>query len=277
MAEPTGIGWGTDVYRAVFYPIDNDGAIEVPGYPEPAADGFGGYEFAGPKNLTLNLGAPRAITNVSQGRVNDTIYLPSTDAKTAEFHLSYIDQELFSKLGAVKTRINIGEARILPFATDKQGLEIDGLFLISNLAFHDRGGVSMWHNYLLPRVRAVVNMPSMDENAVDVTVNLSLGSATRHVWGAAVSEANDGATQFIGQDIQTFGRFNIHAFLTDGTEDTFLLPADKPALANYATTLTLWDYALGTEVTAGITKSSTGIVYAAPPAASKTLIAIYEY
>lgn len=278
MAEPSGIGWGTDVYRAVFLPINSNGAIDVPEYPDTLpADGFGGYDFRGPKNLTLNLGAPRAVTNVSQGRVNDTIYLPSTDAKTAEFHLSYIDQELFAKLATTKTRIDIGEARIFPFGTDKQGLEIAGAFLISNLAFHDENGATVWHNYLLPRVRAIVNMPSMDENALDVTVNLSLGSATKHLWGQSVLEANDGATQIMGQDIVTNGRLNIYAWLADGTEDIFLLPTDKPALSNFATTFVLWDYNAGTQITAGITKAMTGVTFAAAPTAGKIIIAIYEY
>jgi hypothetical protein len=278
MALPSGIGWGTDVYKAKFYPIRSDGGIDVPSYPDVLPiDGFGGYEFRGPKNLTLNLGAPRAITNVSQGRVNDTIYLPSTDAKTAEFHLSYIDQELFAILGSVKTRTDIGYGRTMPIGTDKQGLEIAGTFVISNLAFHDGDGVSQWHNYILPRVRAIVNMPSMDENALDVTVNLSLGSTTRHIWGQTVSELNDGATQLMGYDHITWNRFDVYAWLADGVEDTFLLPVDRPALANFADTMSVWNYTTGTEITGGITKSETGVVFGAAPADGVLIVALYEY
>lgn len=276
MPDPSGIGWGVDVYRAVFYPINTAGGIDVPGYPNPAADGFGGYEFTGPKSLSLNLGAPRAITNVAQGRVQDTIYLPSIEAKTAEFHLSYIDQVTFAALSAVKTRIR-GGGRSMPFGTDKQGLEIDGMFVISQLAFHDQDGVTQWHNYILPRVRGIVNMPSFDENAIDITVNLSLSASTKHAWGEALSEANDGATKMHGLDHITWDRFNLYAWLTDGAEDTFLLPADKPALSTYATTFELWDYNAGTEVTGGITKSTSGVVYGSPPAADKLLVAVYEY
>jgi hypothetical protein len=276
MPDPSGIGWGVDVYRAVFFPINTTGGIDVPGYPDPASEGFGGYEFTGPKSLTLNLGAPRAITNVAQGRVQDTIYLPSIEAKTAEFHLSYIDQATFAALSAVKTNIR-GAGRYMPFGTDKQGLEIDGIFMISQLAFHDGDGVTQWHNYILPRARAIVNMPSFDENAIDVTVNLSLSAATKHVWGAALSEVNDGALKMHGLDHITWDRFNIVAWLTDGSEDTFLLPVEKPALSNFATTFELWDFNLGTEVTGGITKSETGVVYGVAPAADKLLVAIYEY
>lgn len=277
MTLPSGIGWGTDVYRAVFLPISDTGGIDVPPYPAPAADGFGGYEFNGPKNLTLNLGAPRAVTNVSQGRVNDTIYLPSTDAKTAEFHLSYIDQALFATLGAVKRRTDIGLGSTFPFGTDKQGLEIAGSFLISNLAFHDGDGVGQWNNYILPRVRAVVNMPSMDENAVDVTVNLSLASTKKHVWGQTVSEANDGATKIMGLNHITWDRLNIWAWLADGSEDVFLLDPDKPSLSNFADTMSIWNFTTGLELTAGYTKSTTGIDFVAPPTADDLIVALYEY
>lgn len=277
MTTPSGIGWGVDVYRALFFPIDSTGGIDHPGYPDLAAtEAYEGLEFTGPKSLALNLGAPRAIVNVAQGRVQDTIYLPSIEAKTAEFHLSYIDQVTFAALSAVKTRV-VGAGRSMPFGTDKQGLEIDGIFMISQLAFHDEDGITNWHNYLLPRARAIVNMPSFDENAIDVTVNLSLGQSSKHVWGQTLTEATDGALKMHGLDHITSDRFNVVAWLADGVEDTFLFPTDKPALSNFATTFELWDYAAGTEVTAGITKSTTGVVYGAAPADGKLLIGIYEY
>ena len=165
----------------------------------------------------------------------------------------------------------------MPFGTDKQGLEIDGIFMISQLAFHDEDGVTQWHNYIIPRARAIVNMPSFDENAIDVTVNLSLSSSSKHVWGASLSENTDGALKMHGIDHITWDRFNIVAWVTDGVEDIFLFPTDKPALSNYATTFELWDYNAGTEVTAGITKSTTGVDYTIAPTAGKLLVAIYEY
>jgi hypothetical protein len=277
MTNPSGSGWGTDIYEAKFLPINSVGGIDVPGYPEPATDGFGGYKFKGPKNLTLSLGAPRAVTNVSQGRVNDTIYLPSTDAKTAEFHLSYIDQELFSILATVKRRTDIGLASIFPFGTDKQGLEIKGAFVVSNLAFDDfENSAPQWHNYILPRVRAVVNMPGMDENSLDVTVNLSLGATKKHLWGEAVTIAKDGATQLMGYDYITENPLNVWAWLADGTEDTFLLDPDRPAVAD-GDALSLWNFTSGTEVTGGITKSTTSIVYGSAPTDGDLLVALYEF
>lgn len=276
MTEPSGIYWARDVYRAVFYPIGTNGGISVPPYPAPAADGYGGMELRGPKNFTPNFGQARAVTNVSQGRVNDTMYLPSIDAKTAEFHLSYFDQEKFATLSGVKRR-TIGGGTGIPLATDKQGLEIAGTFIVSHLKTQDDDGVQQWHNYLLPRARAVVNIPGADDNDYDITVNMSLSSTRKHVWGETLTELADGATKMHAWDHVTWGRFNVWAWLADGSEDTFLVDPDKPALSDYATTFTLWDYAAGTQITAGITKSTTGVEFAAPPTASKLIIALYEY
>jgi hypothetical protein len=120
-------------------------------------------------------------------------------------------------------------------------------------------------------------MPSFDENAIDVTVNLSLGQTTKHIWGQTLTENTDGALKMHGLDHITWNRLNVVAWLADGAETTFLFPTDKPATSDYATTFELWDYNAGTEVTAGITKSTTGVVYDSAPAASKLLIALYEY
>lgn len=269
----SGIGWGTDVYRAVFYPIGNDGGVDAPGYPVTAETPYEGLVFSGPKNLTLNLGAPRAINNVSQGRVNDTIYLPSLDAKTAEFHVSYIDQETFATLSSVTTR-TIGGGKGFPFGTNKQGLEIAGTFLISQLAFHNEDGVTQWHNYILPRVRAVVTMPSFTDTETDVTINLSLSPSRKHVWGETLSQVNDGATQMLGYDHITWDIFNIVAWMADGAETVFLLPDDHPSAESRDDTLVVYRYSTGLELaTSSIAAGS--VTFGAPPA-SGLLIGLYE-
>jgi hypothetical protein len=269
----SGIGWGTDTYRAVFFPITNDGGLAAPGYPTPAEEPYVGLEFMGPKNLSLNLGTPRAINNVSQGRVNDTIYLPSLDAKTAEFHVSYIDQETFAELSAVKTR-TIGGGKGMPFGTNKQGLEIAGTFLISQLAFHNEDGVTQWNNYILPRVRAIVTMPGFTDTETDVTINLALSPSRKHVWGEALSQTNDGATSMLGYNHITWDIFNMVAWMADGTEDTFLLPTDHPSAESRADSLVVYRYSTGLELaTSSILEGS--VAFAAPPAEG-LLIGLYE-
>lgn len=269
----SGIGWGTDTYRAVFYPIENDGGISAPGYPTPAATPYEGLPFQGPKNLALNLGTPRAINNVSQGRVNDTIYLPSLDAKTGEFHVSYIDQDTFAALSNVKTR-TIGGGKGMPFGTDKQGLEIAGTFLISQLAFHNEDSVTQWNNYILPRVRAIVTMPGFTDTETDVTINLSLSSSTKHVWGEALSIALDGATKMQGYNHITWDIFNFIGWMADGAETVFELPADHPSAESRDDTLVVYRYSTGLPVATSVIAADT-VTFSAPPA-SGLLICLYE-
>ena len=64
MTEPSGIYWARDVYRAVFYPIGTDGGISVPPYPAPAADGYGGMEFKGPKRIAHSPGGRQRIVDL---------------------------------------------------------------------------------------------------------------------------------------------------------------------------------------------------------------------
>lgn len=269
----SGIGWGTDTYRAVFFPIGNDGGISAPPYPITAETPYGGLEFQGPKNLALNLGSPRAINNVSQGRVNDTIYLPSLDAKTAEFHVSYIDQEMFATLSSVKTR-TIGGGKGMPFGTNKQGLEIAGTFLISQLAFHNEDGVTQWNNYILPRVRAIVTMPGFTDAETDVTINLSLSPTKKHVWGEALSQTNDGATSMLGYNHITWDIFNIVAWLADGSETIFLLPDDHPSADSRDDTLVVYRYSTGLALTPSAVGEDSVTFGVAP--AEGLLIGIYE-
>lgn len=270
----SGKGWGVEVYRATFFPINSDGSIAAPDYPVAAETPYEGLEFLGPRSLTLNLGAPRAIVNVAQGRVQDTIYLPSIDPKTGEFHLSYIDQDTFAELSAVKVR-TIGGGKAMPFGTDKQGLEIDGVFLISQLVFHDEDGVTKWHNYILPRTRGIVTMPSFTDAAIDVTVNLSLSPSTKHIWGTTLTEADDGCLSMTGLDHQTDDKFNIVAWLADGVETTFLLPTNRPSASTRATTFKVYNFTTGL-VVAG-TPGAASFVADSVPADGVVLIGVYEF
>jgi hypothetical protein len=272
---PSGILWGVDVLKAKFFPIRSaDDGIDAPGYPVAAETPYEGLEFAGPKSLTLNLGAPRAIVNVAQGRVQDTIYLPSIDAKTGEFHVSYVDLETFAELSAVKT-FSVGGSKSMPFGTDKQGLEIQGIFLISRLVSHSESGGKVWDNYILPRVSAVITMPSFTDAALDVTINLSLSPTKSHIWGEALTEADHGALSMTGLDHVTADKFNIVAWVGDGSETTFLLPTDFPSASSRATTFKVYDYSTGMAVSG--TPGETSFVAGGAPTDGALLIGLYEY
>lgn len=277
MATPSGRIWNVEIRRSKFFPLDPTGAIAVPGYPTPATTAYEGLEFARPKSLVPNFGAPRTITNVAQGRVQDTIILPSIDPKTGEYHLSDIDMETFATLQNVKTR-TIGNGIGMPWGTDKQGLEINGIFTTTALVGHDENGDEKVLTMIYPKARGVVTWPAMNENAIDVTVNFSFSATKKHIWGQALTEATDGALEQTAFPLITNNDWNMVAFLADGVEDTFLLPTNRPAADDFASSMTVWNFMDGTEYTGGaITKSSTQFVLASPPTDQDIIVCLYEY
>lgn len=277
MATPSGRIWNVEIRRSKFFPLDPTGAIDMPGYPTPANVAYEGLEFARPKSLVPNFGAPRTITNVAQGRVQDTIILPSIDPKTGEYHLSDIDMVTFAKLHAVKTR-TIGNGIGMPWATDKQGLEINGIFTTTALAGKDENGDPKVLTVIYPKARGVVTWPAMNENAIDVTINFSFSPTKKHIWGESLSQDNDGALEQTAFPLITNNDWNMVAFLGDGSEDTFLLPTNRPAADDFADSMTVWNFMDGTEYTGGaITKATDQIVLTTPPDDGDIVVCIYEY
>lgn len=274
-APPTGIGVGIDLWSVKFFPLNTDGTINAPGYPVAATTPYEGLELGKAKTLQPNLGASRTIPVIAQGRVQTTFILPPTDAKTAELHLAYIDLEVFAALSKVKTR-TIGGARGMAAGTNKQGLELSGALLVSQLQFHTDDGLDAWHSYLFPRVKAAVTWPAFNENPIDVTVMMSLSSAKTHLWGTALTEGTDGATEFALWPFQSWGLPNIVAWVADGSEDTFLLPADAQANDTFADTFKVYDSTAGTGTPVTGTPSASQFVAGSPPTTDHVLLGWYE-
>lgn len=273
MSTPSGQGVGIDVWRAFFFPLLTDGTIDTPGYPTPAEEPYEGIELIKAKSFQPNLGNARTIPVVAQGRVQTTFLLPPIDAKTAEFHVAYIDMDAFAELSKVKVR-TIGERKMMAAGSNKQGLEVTGAFLISQLQFHTEDGTDAWFSYLLPRVKAMITWPVFNENPIDVTITMSLSAAKKHLWGAALTETDDGATEATMWPIVSTGMPKIVAWEADGAETTFLLPTDAQALSTFATTFKVYDTSTGSAV-AG-TPSAANFVAGAPPADGKKILGFYE-
>ena len=270
---PSGTLTAIDLWRFKFYPLNTDGTVKAPGYPIPAAEAYNGLELQKGKSFQPNLGAPRTIPVVSQGRVQTTFILPSIEAKTAEAHLAYIDLDTFAELTKVKAR-TFGGARMMAAGTNKQGLELSGALLVSQLQSHDLDGLDVWSNYLLPRVKIAITWPAFNENPTDVTLTMSLSAAKKHVWGTALTESDDGATEFTLLPFQTWGLPNIVAWVADGAEDTFVLPANDNANDTFADTFLVYDSTSGTAVTG--TPAAGQFVAGAAPTSDHILLGWYE-
>lgn len=271
--DPSSQGVGLDVWRAKFYPLNSDGTIAAPGYPVPASTPYEGIELIKAKSFAPNLGAPRTIPVVAQGRVQTTFLLPPIEPKTAEFHAAYLDLDAFAELSKVKVR-TIGGRKMVAAGTNKQGLELSGAFLISQLKWRNEAGLDGWFSYLLPRVQAMVTWPAFNENPIDVTFTMSLSAARKHIWGAALTETDDGATEATMWPIISWGMPNIVAWVGDGSETGFELPAEAQANDTFADTFKVYNNVTGAAITG--TPAADQFVAGAAPADGLNLLGFYE-
>lgn len=273
MPTPSGIGTGLDLWNVLFLPLNSDGTINTPGYPIPAEEPYEGLELPKPKTFQPNLGAPRTIPVVAQGRVQHTFILPPIDAKTIECHLAYVDLEVFAEMSRVKTR-TIGNSRMMAAGSNKQGLEIPGMLLVQQLQSAALGGADIWSGYVFPRVKASVQWPAFNENPIDVTVTMSVSSSLKHFLGMALTEADDGATEAAMFAFHSYGQRNIVAWEADGAETIFLLPDDKQADSTFAETFKVYNMTDGV-VVAG-TPAADKFTAGGAPTAGDILIGWYE-
>ena len=273
MPVPSGIGTGLDLYHTRFYPINPDGTINTPGYPVAAETAYEGLKLPKPKTLQPNLGAPRTIPVVAQGRVQTTFILPPIDAKSLEIHLAYLDLDVFAEMSRVAVR-TIGNSKIMAAGTNKQGLEIPGMLLTQQLQGHDEDGADIWTGYVFPRVKASITWPAFNENPIDVTITMSVSSATSHFLGTPLTEADDGATEAAMFAFHSFGQRNIVAWEADGSETIFLLPADAQALEGFADTFKVYNMTDGVVVSG--TPAADKFTAGAAPTDGDILIGWYE-
>lgn len=268
MANTTGIVWGAEVYRVVVFPLNSDGTLQ-------AVDTtvYEGLEIKGPRVFELTPAEPRLIVNPGSGRVMDTIYLPPNEANRAELRVGYNDQNVNAVLSGAKV-VTVGESTMVPRGTDQQGSEPDVAMFVTQLA-KDNNKLSRWHYYIIPRAKAIPMDSPMNESALEIRYSITMSPSTVHLWNHPFTVLDEGVLEAAYIDGMSEGKFNVVAWLADGTEVEFLFPTDKQAID--VAKIALFDYAAGTEITVGITKAVTGITYAVAPAADTLLVAKYEY
>lgn len=268
MASTTGIVWGVEVYRAVIFPLNSDGSPKA-----TSTTVYEGLEVKGPRVFELTPAEPRSVNNPGAGRIQDVIFLPPNEATRAELRVGYNQQAIKAALSGVKNPA-IAESTYVLRGTEQQGNEPDCAMFVFQQA-KDNNKLSRWHYYMVPLCKAIPMDSPMNENALEDRYMVAMSPATKHIWGVSFTVGVEGCTEAAYADGMSEGRFNIVCWKTDGTVTDFLFPTDKPATA--VGKIALFDWAAGTEVTAGITKGVDKITYSVAPATGKILVAKYEY
>lgn len=266
--------WGTDVYRAFALVLGSDGAPSAEGYPA-AENPYEGLEIRGVQDFVPNFPAPRAITGVAQGRVQDTIYLPSLEAQTATMHTLYNVLANNALLQGVKNYQEAGMS-IVPYNTEMGGQEPDVALIVSRLVTHNESGLTKWSSFVIPRCRIIPQNAPMNQNATQFTYNIAISKSMTEIWGEDLTVSKQGCTEMGLQDVVTDERLNFVAWKADGSEKTFLLPSDKPAVNPSGANFKVYDYTNAGTPVAG-TPGAANFVATGVPTVNHILIAKYEF
>jgi hypothetical protein len=262
-----------DVYRAIGFPLNNDGTFNVPDIDEEL---YEGVEFLAPVGLDFSLGEPRSIPVVAQGQVQTTFNLPSTDAKTAVLRAAY--EKMSTDVALTDTLVDtIGAMKAMGIDSNKAGQEKLMAFMISQLQSHDEDGNSIWANVLLNRTRIKPNRPSFTSDAMAKEYLMTLSRSTKRMWGETYSEVTHGREEDIGDVILSQDKLNIGAWLGDGVITEFNLPVDKPAVTSARAKV--WDVTTGA-ARAGAwdaPNDSASFTPTVMPTAGAVLFVTYEY
>lgn len=267
--------WGLDIYRVVLFPLFTSGTNKG-GMQAVDENAYEGVEVTGPVSFEFNFGTPRTIPNVSQGRVNDTIILPSLDAKTGVLRCSYNSQTLNALLTGVEVT-TVGAANVMDEGTDLEGQEIQCGLLLQQLVSHDDEGNVVWVTEACPKATLVPNPVNYNENALVKEYNIALSQSTKRLWGELLAAGTHGNTKTIKSNVVSNNKFNVIGWLGDNVATVFNLPTDKPGKTSAAAKV--WNFASGVEETGTWDNSTTPTAFTptVKPSASELLICTYEW
>lgn len=241
---------------------------------------YEGVEVEGIKGFTLNEPGPRPIVHVGEDRALGVDFLPATELATAEIAVAKVNYVLDALLSAVNFAAigASGEGKGVLRSTDKKGSEPQVGFLITQQALGAQKGGSdngarRWRNIVIPRATLVPLAPGMGDSPIDMRYQINMAVVSKHLWGLAFTTSIEGATEGQYFDYESEGKANIANFLGDASTVAFNFHASRQATA----TGKIIVYVNGAEVTAGITKATTGVTWAVAPAASADIQIIYEY
>lgn len=263
--------WGLDIKSVIFYEIYSSGANDG-GIKATSTSPYAGIAVPGARSFTIAEREPRRFSNVSAGRVNDTITLPSIEPITATLTCSY-ESQAFRGLVTRANVFSVADVDMLSLLTDRQGEELTGTLLVNALVLHDQTGKSMYGGFIIPRATLVPNLYSLNQDPMEITYNISIGQNDKMPWGTKLSIGTHGVTlagayQFIAENpVYMIG------WLADGTATSFSLPTDHKIVSS--SKAAVYNYSTGATVTGTWSNNDTFSVSTAP-ADGTLLVCVYE-
>lgn len=269
------IDWGVELDRVVLFPLVTTGANK--GGPQGVSEAaYEGVEVPGPVSVEFSFGTPRTIPNISRGRVNDTIILPSLDPKTGVLIGSYNSQTLNALLTGAKVT-TVGESKVIPENTSEEGKEIQVAMLVQQLVSHNDNGEVICVSELFTKATLVPQKVNRGAEATAKNYQIAFSMANKYAWGESLTLATHGATKAVSAHIESNGTFNLVTWLGDGEATDFTLPATRLGLTTAKAKV--WNFVTGA-AEAGAWDESTDLLTFVPtvvPSLGELLIVTYEF
>ena len=252
-------------------------ALDSSGYPAAnSTTVYEGLELYGPKAYTLESPTSRKIVHLGNDRVLALDYLPPVEGMGGELRSSVHDLELNAYLAGVE-EFTVGEAKMMPLVTDKQGSEPDTGMLLFQQSLDRALKLRRWRFHIVPSAHIYPMPVGMDENASEMRYTFAPNPVTKHLWGTALATGTEGATEAAMIEGMAENKPHIVSFLADGVEDNFLFHVDRPSAANAK--LVVWDNGTLKTVTTHYTIDAlgVGITFLVAPTAGHFIVVYYEY
>ena len=237
----------------------------------PSTTVYEGLELKGIKAGDLNVPNPRVITHAGNDRVLANDFLPSLEPITGEIRAANLGMGVNAKITNVKPFAE-ADMTCMPWGTDQKGSEIDVAILRLHQSMVTALTLRRYRTIIIPKARAIPLASGMNENPNEQRYQVVSNPTSKHVWGASLAVATEGATEAAFIEGMATYRPNPVAWKADGTEVDFLFPTSKPAVDFTTPKVKVWDN--GTEVLAAdMTIIATKVTFDTTPTLGHIIVA----
>lgn len=234
------------------------------GFPTEATDAsiYTGLEFEGGLAFSINTSNNRPISHTDGDIVQQIDFLPPSEGATGELRVGIDNQTVNSALMGVN-EYTLGEAKIVDWQTSEQGDEPDIALVMYQQSLDSASSRRRWRAFIADLARAIPKASNFDENKSETTYSIALSPSSKHFWGATRVSSTEGNTKAAFSTGMFEGKPQFGFAVGDAVTVEFLFPTDKPALS--VDKIQIFDFDTGLEITSGITKAVTGVIWASAP------------
>lgn len=270
MTPTNGIQYGSGFRHGTVFEIDQTtGRLKGNSATIP----YLGETWVGAKAWNLNIPKQRRINHIDADRVAAADFLPPTEAAGGTINVSADNMQLDEILTGNKQAL-MGDADTIADLTSNQGFEPLVSMMLWQQSLDSVTRLRTWRVFLIPRAKAIPMLSGFADKEVDGTYDVMMTPSSQNIFGAAMTKEEYGATDAQLFRAMTKGRPKLAAWLGDGYVDTFTFPTDySPAISVDSVVV----YVDGVLVSAGITVTTTNVVFDTAPVAGADINIFWQY